>query len=33
VIGGLGAFMLPARNFGSFSQGVPTKLLREVATL
>jgi hypothetical protein len=33
VIGGLGAFMLPARNFGSFSQAVLTKLLREVAAL
>jgi hypothetical protein len=31
VIGGLGAFMLPALDFGAFAQAVLTKLLREVA--
>jgi hypothetical protein len=32
VIGGLGAFMLPANNFGAFGQAILAKLLREVAS-
>ena len=31
VIGGLGAFMLPATSFGAFPQAILAKLLREVA--
>lgn len=31
VIGGLGAFMIPAKNFADFARAIRTKLIREIA--
>ena len=33
VIGGTGAFVIPARNFAAFGRAITAKLLREVSSL